>query len=96
MNGQTKLDLIVFKECSQVPDGEYGEKEVIRYRVLRPGSWELYREVKGQDSKVEFVLEGAGSTSLPEIPVAVVYRRKLSILTSQPPLLDLAMTNISH
>jgi len=64
--------------------------------VLRPGSWELYREVKGQDSKVEFLLEGAGSISLSEIPVTVVYSRKLGYLVSRPPLLDLAMTNISH
>jgi hypothetical protein len=40
--------------------------------------------------------EGAGPTSLSEIPVAVAYSRKLGYLVSQPPLLDLAMTNISH
>ena len=95
VNGQTKLDLIVFRECSQESDGEYGEKEVVRYRVLKPGSWELYREIKdGKETKIFF--EDGGETSLKEIPVAIIYSRKHGILKSQPPLLDLAMTNISH
>jgi uncharacterized protein DUF4055 len=99
VNGQTKVDLIVFKECSQEPDGEYGEKEVVRYRVLRPGSWELYREIKGQNNEIEAVLDPdnpGGPTSLSEIPVAIVYGRKEGILKSRPPLLDLALINIAH
>lgn len=37
-----------------------------------------------------------GKTSLKEIPVAIVYGRKKGILQSQPPLLDLALINVSH
>jgi hypothetical protein len=39
--GRRILQQITFEECSYEPDGDYGEKEVKRYRVLRPGSWEL-------------------------------------------------------
>lgn len=93
VNGQTRLDLIVFREINREPDGDYGEKVVTRYRVLKPGSWALYREVeKGKP----LIFEGGGPTSLSEIPVAVAYSRKCGILLSRPPLLDLAMTNISH
>jgi hypothetical protein len=94
VSGQTMLDLVVFKECTQEPDGEYGEKMVVRYRVLRPGSWALYRE--SDDQSKEIVFESGGPMSLAEIPVAVAYSRKRGILTSCPPLLDLAMTNVAH
>jgi hypothetical protein len=117
VNGQARLDLIVFRECSQEPDGEYGEKEVVRYRVLRrklvdvetsPGVigqevqvvWELYREVKNETTgEKDVVLDPdtpGGATSLPEIPVAIIYGRKKGFLKSQPPLLDLALINIAH
>jgi hypothetical protein len=99
VNGQTMLDLIVFKECSKEPDGEYGEKEVTRYRVLKPGSWELYKEVKGENLQTQIVPDPdnpGGVTNLTEIPVAIVYSRKCNVLESQPPLIDLAYTNIAH
>jgi len=99
VNGQTRLALVVFKECSKEPDGEYGEKEVTRYRVLRPGSWELYKEVKGENLQTSIQPDPdnpGGPTSLSEIPVAIVYSRKCGILHSHPPLIDLAYTNITH
>ena len=93
VNGKTVLDLVIFKECSQEADGAYGEKMVTRYRVLRPGMWEIYRD---SDDGKEIVFESGGPISLPEIPVAVVYSRKCGTLTSMPPLRDLATTNVSH
>lgn len=97
VNGRTRLALIVFKERSMEADGEYGQKEVTRYRVLRPGSWELYRAQKGADGlTVDIQFEDAGETTLSEIPVAIIYSRKTGWLQSQPPLLDLALINVSH
>jgi len=99
IDGQTKLTLVVFKECSTEPDGEYGEQKVTRYRVLRPGSWELYKEVKGENLQLSIIPDPdnpGGSTSLDEIPVAIVYSRRSGILESQPPLIDLAYTNLAH
>lgn len=100
VHGQTKLDLLVLREQSCEPDGEYGEVNVTRYRVLRPGSWELYKEIK--DSKTGLMTIApdpetpGGPTSLTEIPVAILYSRKTGILRSRPPLLDLALINIAH
>lgn len=96
VGGQTKLDLIVFRECATEADGEYGEKEVIRYRVMRPGMWAVYRESRDEKGLVTTVLESEGATSLPEIPVAVIYIRKTGALCSRPPLLDLAIINLAH
>lgn len=35
INGAEQFTLITFEECSMEPDGEYGEKEVKRYRTFR-------------------------------------------------------------
>ena len=97
VGGKTRLDMIVFKECVYEEDGEYGQKEVTKYRVLRPGSWELYRVDRNpENNRLEPVFEASGTTSLTEIPVAVVYSRKTGMLMSRPPLLDLALINICH
>lgn len=96
VNGRSRLGLLVLHEEIIEPDGEYGEKKVNRYRVLRPGSFQIYREVLTQGARREYVLEEEGALTLPEIPVAVVYSRKTGYLTSRPFLLDLALLNITH
>jgi uncharacterized protein DUF4055 len=95
--GRQILQQITFEECSYEPDGEYGEKEVKRYRVLRPGFWELYRKTETEtETGTDYILEAAGESSLSEIPVAVIYGRKTGHLVSKPPLLDLALINLGH
>lgn len=96
IGGQLTLTQIVLEEETMEPDGLYGEEEVCRYRALRPGSWELYREIEDQSAGKVYVLEAAGLTSLSYIPVAPVYSRKTGFLTSRPPLLDLALINLAH
>lgn len=91
-----RLTQITFEECSVEPDGEYGEMEVKRYRVLRPGSWELYRKITDQSGNDALILEDAGLTSLAEIPVSAVYGRKCKPFISTPPMLDLSEVNILH
>ncbi len=99
VDGRGRLQQITFKECTKEPDGLYGEQEVTRYRVLRPGSWELYRKVKDEKGG-EMVIPDpdapGGESSLKEIPIAVCYSRKTGILTSQPMLLDMALANVAH
>jgi uncharacterized protein DUF4055 len=95
--GRAVITQITFKECSYEEDGLYGEKEVVKYRVLRPGSWELWREIGGPQATInQYILEASGATSLNEIPVVAIYSRKTGYLTSRPPLLDLALLNICH
>lgn len=96
IDGQPRLTLLVLMEETDEPDGEYGQKKVVRYRVLRPGSWELYRETKDQYNKRTYAIEDSGTVTLPFIPVAIAYSRKTGFLTSQPFLQDLALLNITH
>lgn len=90
-----RLQQVTLEECSLEPDGEYGERMVYRYRVLRPGSWELYRKVE-EGGTYQLVFEGGGLTSLSEIPLSVCYGRYVAPMESKPPLLDLAVVNIAH
>ncbi len=93
-----RLTQITFKECSDEPDGLFGMQKVERYRVLRPGSWELYKKVKvnGKDAIIPDPDAPGGTTSLSEIPVSICYARKTGILESKPPLLDMALVNVAH
>lgn len=98
-----RLTQITFREVTREPDGAFGETEVIRYRVLRPGSWELYREVKGRDQQVQVIPETdadgrpmRGTTPLAEIPIAVASTGRTGALSTRPKLLDVAMINLLH
>ena len=96
VNGQQVLTLLVLEEESYEADGEYGQEEVERYRVLRPGSWQLFREEEDAAGNTTYLLEAEGTTGLPYIPVSVCYSRKTGAMTSKPPLLDLALINLAH
>lgn len=95
-DGRLVLTLLVLQELSNEPDGLYGQKKVTKFRVLRPGSWEVYREVTTIAGRTEYILESEGITTLPYIPVSIAYSRKTGMLTSQPFLQDLAYLNITH
>jgi hypothetical protein len=89
---QGSRDILVqatFKEVTFEADGEYGEKEVTRYRVLRPGSWELFEE---NPSTKEFdLLKDSGKTGLKDLNLIPIKRPDAS-----PPLLTLALLNVLH
>lgn len=94
VNGKLVITLMTFKETTLEADGLFGEKQVTRYRVLRPGSFELWEEDATDKSKI--VLVAQESRGFVPIPVAVLYTRKTAPLESAPPFLDLLETNITH
>jgi hypothetical protein len=97
LDSRGKLRQITFEECTTEDDGEYGEIEVKKYRVLRPGSWQLWKKVKDDAGKESVILESEGSTSpVKDIPVSICYTKKKKPLVSMPVMLDLAMTNLTH
>lgn len=99
LDARGRLAQITFEEKTLEPDGEFGEQEVCRYRVLRPGSWQLFRKVQGRDGNWQIIPDPdapEGKTSLSEIPVAICYTKKIKPLQSRPALLDLAMLNLTH
>jgi len=101
--GHLMLQQVVLREATYVPDGLFGEKEQIQYRVL-------YREGEGADAVVGFRLiqiaennkaiivvdEGIYGNQI-EIPlVEIVSSGRRSLFESDPPLLDLCYLNIAH
>lgn len=62
-----------------------------------PVQWELHKVNKeATNDEEKIILERSGVTTLNRIPVAVAYGRKLGMLCSEPPLLDLAYLNVAH
>jgi hypothetical protein len=91
VNGAQQLTQLRLMERVTVPDGEYGEKMVEQVRVLRPGSFELFRQ-NDQTGNFETVAEG--TTSLDYIPFATAYSNRVGLLESRPPLEDIAELNL--
>lgn len=95
VDGYEYLDLVVLKEARSVAEGDFGERESVCYRVLRPGSWELFEE-RTVDGKTVYSRIADGESSLSYIPFHPVYAGKTGFLTSRPPLLEIADLSIVH
>jgi len=111
INGEKVLTKLTLEECATKTDGEYGEQEVKRYRVLTlpklaektatrpavygPMVWELF-EKRTTSGQDSYDLIDGNVTDLDRIPIVVIYARKKGLLESDPPLLDLAYLNIGH
>ncbi len=94
VNGANILSQVTIREVRVEPDGEYGEKENIYYRVLRPGEYLIYQEFEEQGEK-QVLLVDQGVTSLQKIPL-VCYSVTESDFTASAPFLNLAKLNIEH
>lgn len=102
VNGRVKLTQVTIRECLMEADGEYGEKEVKQYRVLRPGSFEVWRKDETKPVDAQWILVEAGLVTDPsgnpltEIPLATIYANKTGFLESDPPLMAVAHENLRH
>lgn len=88
-----KLVLVVLQEPDTEAIDEFQEKTVPQIRVLRPGSWETWRQDEKQ--KGWFLFE-SGKTTLDFIPIITVYTNKTGFMTATPLLQDLAYLNVAH
>ena len=107
LDGQRVLQKITFEVKSNEPDGEYGDKEVTRYRtyelkdatdeqgnVGRVVSWELKEKVENKD---EYMLVESGVLqNMTEIPVVYIYGKQTGFGMSEPPLKALADESILY
>jgi hypothetical protein len=92
VGGKFRWQQLRIRENSMEPDGEFGEVLVERIRVLRPGTWALYRKVKDPKSRRwVWRVEDGGLTGLKFVP-AELFR----IDGDKPPLEDLAHLNVTH
>ncbi len=100
IDGKTVLTQLVVKECTMVPDGQFGEKEQTRFRVFYRNldSGVVGFALLAETDKKEVILVDEGTyPTQEEIPVAeIVTSGRASLFESTPPLLDLAYLNIAH
>ena len=86
-NPSSKLTQIRLHEWVCVPEGDFGEKREEQIRVIRPGKFETWN-TEG--------IVSTGRYSLDEIPLVPIYSNRTGMLSSKPPLLDIASLNITH
>lgn len=73
-------------------NGLYGEDEITRVRILRPGMWEVW-ETNGEAG---WSMVGSGKFSLNFIPLIPIYTSRTRFMEAEPPLEDLAYMNLEH
>lgn len=90
--GLTQLRLL---ETYSVPDGDFDTKEVEQVRVLRKGTWQVWRKSE-QGGKSTWSVFEEGKTSIKRIPFVPVYGNRLGFMSARPALLELAFANVEH
>jgi hypothetical protein len=97
IDGQTVFTQVVFKECTTVPAGKFGEKEQTRYRDIDSGVVGFALLQIADDKKSIIVVDEGTYPTQTEIPFAeIVTSGRQGLLESIPPLLDLAYLNLTH
>jgi len=91
-DGTQKLTMLRLYERLELPYNEWGTEVVEQVRVLEPGKFRLYRKQPSKGS--DWQLADEGETSLPDIPFAVAYSNRVSLLESTPPLEEVAWLNL--
>jgi len=86
------LTRIRIAETQVEPDGEWGEKIVNYVRVIEPNYWRLYKNEEND----EYNVVEEGINSLGKVPLVTGYSNMTGFLTAEPPLMDLAETNLAH
>ncbi|NDC09657.1 MAG: DUF4055 domain-containing protein, partial [Oxalobacteraceae bacterium] len=91
IKGVEELTQIRILEQATVDDGEWGERQVCRIRVITKTEFQLY---EFKDKKWNIIEQG--ETSLGYIPLVTYYTNKTGFMSAKPPLIDLAYLNVQH
>ncbi|MFK0731398.1 MAG: DUF4055 domain-containing protein [Gloeotrichia echinulata GP01] len=95
INGFPQLTRATIRETLLVPDGDYGEKEAVYYRVLIPGEYFVFQIIEG-NGESQLLLVEQGTTSLDQIPLVYYSVTESSLFSAKAPFLNLAKLNIEH
>lgn len=91
-SGLSQLRLL---ESAEEPDGDFATKAIEQVRVLRRGSWQVWRKVES-GKQDDWAVYAKGITTLKTIPFAPVYGNRLGFMAARPALLELAYANVEH
>lgn len=94
INGASVLTQLRIAEADTEDDGDFGEKEVLRVRVLEPGAYRVYQAPQGKSSN--WTIVDHGSTGLDVITFVPIYGVRRRFMVGAPPLVDLAHLNVKH
>ncbi|MBD2019167.1 DUF4055 domain-containing protein [Leptolyngbya sp. FACHB-36] len=95
MRGKPVIRHLAIREMRLEPEGLFGVAEKTYYRVLRPGSFEVY-ELRVISNKWQAVLVEAGETGLDQVPFRWYSISNSKWFAGLPPFLNLARLNIEH
>lgn len=91
-SGKPVLTRIRIEETKVEPEGDWGEQIANYVRVIEPEYWQLYKKT----DKDEYTVVEEGVNSLGKVPLVTGYSNMTGFLTADPPLRDLAETNLAH
>lgn len=96
INGKETLTEIRIQEFVTEETEQYEEIVYEQIKVLRIGSFEIWRAKVDNKNQKEWFLFDAGFISLPYIPVVPIYTRRSGFFLGEPPLDSLAELNLEH
>lgn len=104
--GVQTITRVRIKECSQVPNGEWGYVEQDRIRVLIRDAatgaigFQLWEEQQKQDARgqtyTEWVKVDEGATGMKRIALVAVYTKRVGFMEGLPPFQATAELNLDH
>ena len=100
------LTQIRLHEWTTLPEGRFGQKRVERIRVIEPARYEVYQRqgdsygfesgTPNSTTDTDIGLVEQGTLPFNQIPFVPIYTNRTGMLTSSPPLIDIANINITH
>jgi hypothetical protein len=75
---------------------QFGTKQIEQVRVLEPGTWTVYRKVRGEDGVDVWVIADEGVTTIGVIPFIPVYGLRKDFMIGSAPMIELAHANVEH
>ena len=103
ISGVQTITRVRIRECSHVPDGEWGyvEQERIRVLIRDPATgaigYQLWEESQGQGNLAkEWVKIDEGATGMKRIALVPVYTKRVGFMEGLPPFQATAELNLDH
>lgn len=101
VDGKQVLEMVrILEEYSYLD--KFNEVCGVQVRVLRPGSWEIWRYIEDKRGDKDWYVHDAGVMDVKDkdgrqyIPLVTFYTKKKGLMLSDVPLDDLADLNIEH
>ena len=95
-----ELTMVRYIETLSIPKGEFGEELIQQVRVLKKGSYQVWRDAdqvgSASASNSGWDIYEQGELSLERIPFVTLYSNQIATLVSKPPLQEVAELAIRY